>query len=278
MQSLFRAIGTIGLAAGLVSPACASVSLAIDGTFLRGSDAVNQAIGGAPINPRFSAGLLLTIDASPLSASYTMSQKMAYTLSPGGVINGGQKWWGYAINQYDLASESYGIVFDHDRSDAEDPTYPLWSLSSGNTLLILFDWGVVPSSLRFDVTGLFEQHRHATFRGVSTGTRQPFPDEENIASSLAPSSMENGTIGCSSSAGRETLIASDPGGFQPTTHSSQVSTRCSISIDVARFLADGPPPVTDPVAAVPEPATWAMMICGFLLVGAAMRRRSPLHA
>ena len=30
-----------------------------------------------------------------------------------------------------------------------------------------------------------------------------------------------------------------------------------------------------PVAAVPEPATWAMMIAGFGLAGAAMRRRAP---
>ncbi|MBT9472342.1 MAG: PEPxxWA-CTERM sorting domain-containing protein [Phenylobacterium sp.] len=30
-------------------------------------------------------------------------------------------------------------------------------------------------------------------------------------------------------------------------------------------------------SAVPEPATWAMMIMGFGLVGSAMRRRQALH-
>lgn len=33
------------------------------------------------------------------------------------------------------------------------------------------------------------------------------------------------------------------------------------------------PPQTDPVTTVPEPATWAMMIGGFGMVGGAMRRR-----
>jgi hypothetical protein len=50
-----------------------------------------------------------------------------------------------------------------------------------------------------------------------------------------------------------------------------------------RFLANtapatftGPPPVTPPpTGAVPEPASWAMMIAGFGLVGAAARRRRP---
>lgn len=34
-----------------------------------------------------------------------------------------------------------------------------------------------------------------------------------------------------------------------------------------------PPPVIPPVGAVPEPATWAMMIAGFSMVGSTMRRR-----
>lgn len=34
----------------------------------------------------------------------------------------------------------------------------------------------------------------------------------------------------------------------------------------------------DPLAPVPEPATWAMMLAGFGLVGAAVRRRRPVHA
>ena len=42
----------------------------------------------------------------------------------------------------------------------------------------------------------------------------------------------------------------------------------------AFYTAPTPPPPPPPPAAVPEPATWAMLILGFGLVGGAMRRRS----
>ncbi|MFT3976389.1 MAG: PEPxxWA-CTERM sorting domain-containing protein [Sphingomonas bacterium] len=41
-----------------------------------------------------------------------------------------------------------------------------------------------------------------------------------------------------------------------------------------RWLASGSVTATPIAAAVPEPATWALMIVGFGMVGAAMRRRS----
>ena len=36
--------------------------------------------------------------------------------------------------------------------------------------------------------------------------------------------------------------------------------------------------ITEVAAAVPEPATWATMIVGFLLVGGALRRRAPIRS
>jgi hypothetical protein len=62
---------------------------------------------------------------------------------------------------------------------------------------------------------------------------------------------------------RLTVLASD---CAPTAHEGYVY--------LDGFGAVTPPPVIDPpVDGVPEPATWAMMISGFALIGASMRRR-----
>ena len=47
----------------------------------------------------------------------------------------------------------------------------------------------------------------------------------------------------------------------------------SLTANLIRFV-DQVNPVSS-VGAVPEPATWAMMIVGFGLVGGALRRRRP---
>lgn len=250
-------------------PAAASVSLSVNGTFLKDNDAIRQALGLDTLNPRFSAGLLLSFDASPLSDSYTMKRRDYYELNENGVIVKFTPWWGYEINSYDLSSGNYSVAWDHDRADANDPTYPLWTIPSGDNMVIMFDWGVVPELLRFDLDADFEQTRHTSFRGVSTGKEQPYPDEENIVSTLAPSHVENGTIGCTSSRGAETMVWTTAVGFQPAIYSSTVNTRCSISLNARAFLPVEPPPVP----AVPEPSTWAMMILGFGIVGHSARRR-----
>lgn len=50
--------------------------------------------------------------------------------------------------------------------------------------------------------------------------------------------------------------------------------------DVSDFFGQSPgfAQIISEVDAIPEPATWAMMILGFGLVGASLRRRRPLHA
>ena len=277
MRVLARLLITTCALAGAVTPAAASVSLSIDGTFLQSFEAVRQATGADTLNPRFSAGLLLSISKAPPTASYTMQRRNFYfDLNDFGLPRRSTPWWGYAINSYEFTSSSYSIAFDHERADADDPTYPLWSIPRDNGILIMFDRGVVPDILRFDLDAIVQQVRYATFQGVSTGDNQPFPDEENISSSLRPSTIQHGTIGCSSQQGSETLTSTTLAGFRPETFSSEISTRCSVALDVSQFIPVTPPPGTDPASAVPEPATWAMMIAGFSLIGHAMRRRKVL--
>ena len=61
-----------------------------------------------------------------------------------------------------------------------------------------------------------------------------------------------------------------PGQLITTRPTGSAICEGDASICDANFRVSG---VTPPVAAVPEPATWAMMIGGFGLVGGAMRRR-----
>lgn len=260
-------------------PAVASVSLSVSGTFLKDNDALRQALGTDTLNPRFSTGLLLSFDASPLSPSYTMARRNFIQLNQAGFPEKAIPWWGYAINSYQLASASYSVAWDDGRADANDPTYPLWSIPLGNAMVIMFDGGVVPNLLRFDLDAAFQQTRNATFQGVSMLSTQPYPDEENVASWLKPSSMQNGTIGCSSQQGEETKTSSTIAGFRPETFTSTVNTRCSVSFDARAFIPVVPPPPTEqPLPAVPEPGTWAMMILGFGFAGQAVRRRRRQHA
>ncbi len=75
-------------------------------------------------------------------------------------------------------------------------------------------------------------------------------------------------------------------GFLPTIPTFNLSF--ALGSELATALSSGPVTlrmVTDeayfaarPLSAVPEPAVWSMMICGFALVGAGLRRRRPGRA
>lgn len=68
-------------------------------------------------------------------------------------------------------------------------------------------------------------------------------------------------------------------GFADTSPISVTfNTSSGRELDIVSYVttanpADIPPAITPPTAAVPEPATWAMVIAGFGLIGGVMRRR-----
>lgn len=67
------------------------------------------------------------------------------------------------------------------------------------------------------------------------------------------------------------------GGLNPTGGALDATTSEWVSTSGSRHLmgaVNGGPGPSVSVAAVPEPATWALMIGGFALVGASMRRRN----
>ncbi len=78
-------------------------------------------------------------------------------------------------------------------------------------------------------------------------------------------------------------VANPSQGFQGWFSQAFTFTATSTS-DVLSFLSVGSPNGLPPVAlldgvnvsAVPEPATWGMLIAGFVMVGAAARRRRPM--
>ena len=59
------------------------------------------------------------------------------------------------------------------------------------------------------------------------------------------------------------------GGLQPRGLTGTGPTARDLPVPNAGVLT-----IQDPVSAVPEPATWAMMLLGFFAIGAAMRRRT----
>jgi hypothetical protein len=65
------------------------------------------------------------------------------------------------------------------------------------------------------------------------------------------------------------------GGFVDASHTFRVSYDPSLSQDVLANLQNTMEPG---VAGVPEPASWALMICGFGMAGVALRRRASLAA
>ncbi|MFD1613060.1 PEPxxWA-CTERM sorting domain-containing protein [Sphingomonas tabacisoli] len=81
----------------------------------------------------------------------------------------------------------------------------------------------------------------------------------------------------SASTGGMAVAATDFGGsFKFVTGSDAFNLPDGVTVNAGTWLVDNR--FIDPLAAVPEPASWALMIAGFGLVGSAARRRKLLLA
>lgn len=82
-----------------------------------------------------------------------------------------------------------------------------------------------------------------------------------------------------STGGNGAVAATDFGGsFKFVSGSDAFNLPDGVTVNAGTWLVDNR--FIDPLAAVPEPASWAMMIAGFALAGLGVRRRRPrvLHA
>jgi len=82
-----------------------------------------------------------------------------------------------------------------------------------------------------------------------------------------------------STGGNGAVAATDFGGsFKFVSGSDAFNLPDGVTVNAGTWLVDNR--FIDPLATVPEPASWAMMIAGFALAGATLRRRHPraLHA
>lgn len=136
--------------------------------------------------------------------------------------------------------------------------------------------------LRFDNTSLGGFTVGQNPFGV-TGTLGPTTDAV-LSTPLVTVSLNTPTIiqlrlQSSASTGGMATAATDFGGsFKFVTGGDAFNLPDGVTVNAGTWLVDNR--FIDPLAAVPEPASWTLMIAGLGLVGARLRRRSPrpLHA
>ncbi len=123
-----------------------------------------------------------------------------------------------------------------------------------------------------------------TFVGfnLKNGSTNPTNASNNgtwtFLNSMGPTGLPSDTLGSNCSNCLSSIVFL---GAQPSFSFNGISANFTIdTLDDVDFLIDGASlsyQLRDSLTAVPEPATWAMMIAGFGLVGGAMRRRAKVQ-
>jgi choice-of-anchor A domain-containing protein len=174
--------------------------------------------------------------------------------------------WG---GQYTLNGTTAGLnVFDISGATLANTNTFTINLTPGSTILINVD-GTADS---FSNAGIFINGGNASnvLWNFSDATTLSFAGISILGSVLAPNAKYLGGWGQLNGE----LIVKD---FTDERGATQINNENPFS---GNLLGLAPPPAARGVAAIPEPATWAMMIGGFGMVGAMLRRRRavPLAA
>lgn len=114
---------------------------------------------------------------------------------------------------------------------------------------------------------------HSTFSGAAAGALAGFFGTDNIGF-CTPADPASGVIGdrCFTSFSQAATEAGDSRIFGGIHFEHDNARAVSKGIDLGQFVA------STQLQAVPEPSSWVMLIAGFGLVGASLRRRRSIAA
>ena len=204
-----------------------------------------------------AAAVLVSVPAAA-QAVYNTAPSNGFNYRPGSGND-------YApANAADLVGENGEIALRFHQTGIPAPMSDLagvYSFDLGTTP-ISFDWYLEPTNrLTYSASSLI------TVRNVGTGqmaSYNPFlPGNDNFADGNVSGSFQN-----SARLNFSFLLGS---GFTPNTDSTYSVTFANGTDSLTTFARLGAGAST---GAVPEPATWAMMLVGFGAVGYGMRRRT----
>jgi hypothetical protein len=215
------------------------------------------------------------------------------------LINGPGKWDATSTHQV-VGWHSNGYNFTYAAGGLDDNTYlELYGPKNGvaNGLvnsptggnMVAADGAYGEGAIYQQITGLTVGQQYAVQFDWAAGQQSGYtgPQTERWLVKLGnsvltvPSDHVNPTLDSQTQA---TSVAHNANhGFVPWSHETFTFTATGTS-QYLSFLALGTPTGVPPfsildgvsMAAVPEPASWAMMIAGFGLVGGAIRRRRPM--
>ncbi len=178
--------------------------------------------------------------------------------------------------------EQPGVTGTCCTTSPSDPL-PGWTVGSGNVNVVLGTFGSTNGNLAYEATQYLDligqggsgsiSQSLATVVGQSykltfAYAHNLFPGGTNAASAGFAFGGLTGTVSHSSGSTNDLDWQIYTGYFTATSTSTNLSfTNLTPTVGNAGVLLDG-----ISVSAVPEPATWAMMIAGFGLVGGTMRR------
>lgn len=259
-------IGTaiVALAATLASPALAT-QFVKNGDFSQTTASSSQQMSNANNSVQYVNNWVNTTDGAYTGYNFIVQGNAGST--PGGIMNNGGNSL-YFWSKYSDASNAASNGFTNSASIGGSGGNYLAADGAFQTALIYQVITGLTAGQQYDLTFNWAGAQQHGYSGTTT-------DNWTAYFGTSTSNYQSYTT--------DTLTNVDHGftGWQTASTTFTATSSTQILAFLAKGTPDGQPPfsllddvsLTEHVAAVPEPASWAMFIGGFGLVGGALRRR-----